>query len=723
MHPLSLPSSSPFGKQNLYDTVSLRTFSQPQTEPQIRKTVNRFVQASAQAISEGLQVLVAAGAVKSLPRQRYIAKQTLHLDQGHVDYVHPDYAYIVLETHQGEKSCGDVRIRTSHLRGAVHLDTVQILWADSKRGAGRVGVVLRVSRCPGNVLVGSVERRSKGLVFVPDGRRWHVPIRLDPHRSKGVKPQDKAACKLHPWHDKTPQPFAFVSHVLGPAGTHEAEMNALLLAFDLPDSFPKEALLEAECISPLVDEGRLLKQRRDMRDRLTCTIDPHDAQDFDDALSYRRISDHRYEIGVHIADVSHYVPEGSELDKEAFTRGVSVYLVDRVIPMLPEKLANDLCSLRPHVPRLAFSAVFEMDEAGKVYKQWFGETLIRSDRRFTYEEAQEVLNRPQGPFGEALGVLQTLSASLRKKRFAKGAVDIHAPEVEVRLNDQGDPVHIGRKKVLEAHQLIEEWMLVTGRHVAEWMSARIKCDENAAFVYRVHDAPDPEKMTYFLNVAKHLGYQPKTQKNNAKVEVFNGIRQAFQGASSQHILQMLAVRTMSKAFYSVEPRAHFGLAFRHYTHFTSPIRRYADLVSHRLLKRCLAGQSSIDPSILESCCRQTSERERIAAEAERASIKHKQVVWMQRWEGKTVQGLITSVCSWGLYVELEMCCCEGMVRFSSMRDDCYQIDDKGYKAIGRRHRRTYAVGDTITVFIQKCNAAQRTIDLVLAQVPKNRRVS
>ncbi|MEL6412866.1 MAG: VacB/RNase II family 3'-5' exoribonuclease, partial [Bacteroidota bacterium] len=419
-----------------------------------------------------------------------------------------------------------------------------------------------------------------------------------------------------------------------------------------------------------------------------------------------------YEVGVHIADVSHYVSEGSLLDHEALERGTSVYLVDRTIPMLPEKLSNELCSLRPHEDKLAFSAVFELDAQGKVHQQWFGETIIHSNKRFTYEEAQHNIDQQQGDYYQELTTLNQLAQQLRQARFQKGAISIETTEVKFQLDEHGKPLSVVPKVRQDTHKLVEEFMLLANQQVATRIAHMQPGRKRPLFVYRTHDNPDPEKLADFLLFAKQLGYKaPTSSKYPARS--LNTVATAVEGTAAAHILQTLAIRTMAKALYTTEAKPHFGLAFQHYTHFTSPIRRYPDIMVHRLLKQYLQGATPTAAHTYEKKCQHASERERIAASAERASIRYKQVELMQTLKGKVLEGIISSITEWGIYVELLANQCEGMVRLADLQDDYYEVDSRGFQVVGKRSNKTYRLGNHIQVRIKACDLTQRTVDLEL----------
>ncbi|MDH5400532.1 MAG: VacB/RNase II family 3'-5' exoribonuclease, partial [Cyclobacteriaceae bacterium] len=454
-----------------------------------------------------------------------------------------------------------------------------------------------------------------------------------------------------------------------------------------------------------------VKKRRDFRTVTTFTIDPEDAKDFDDALSFRLLDNGNYEIGVHIADVTHYVRPETELDEEAFERATSVYLVDRTVPMLPERLSNELCSLRPNEDKLTFSAVFEMNDRAEVVNTWLGRTIIHSDRRFSYEAAQEVIETGEGDFANEIITLNGLAKQLKKDRFAHGAINFETTEVRFRLDDKGKPVEVIPRIRKDAHKLIEEFMLLANRSVATFVYDKKKGKNKDTFVYRVHDNPDPEKISDFAQFAAKFGHKLNGQEGSISKWI-NQLMGEIAGQPEEHVLQTLAIRSMAKAIYTTEEKGHFGLAFRHYTHFTSPIRRYPDMMVHRLLQHYLDEGKSPDREEYEEQCTHSSNREKRAADAERASIKYKQVEFMASAEDRDYAGIISGVTEWGIYVEINETKCEGMVRLADLKDDYYEFDEKNYRIFGRSKGKVYTLGADVTVRVKNTDIDKRIIDLV-----------
>ncbi|MEL6606796.1 MAG: ribonuclease R [Bacteroidota bacterium] len=633
------------------------------------------------------------------------ANRAQSLVTGRVDHVSPAYAYIVPQ--DGDQP--DIWVREENLLGALHKDIVQVkihLQNKTGRVTGRVVAIVERNAAP---IVGRLVHRGKVSFVIPDGRRMHHEIVVRPEELKGAQNDDKVIVKITDWPNGSQEPSGVIQEVLGPAGTHEVEMHAIMAEFGLPTRFPDPVMVEANAIPTAIPKSELAR-RKDLRVVPTMTIDPEDAKDFDDALSLRKLSNGHYEVGVHIADASYYVPEGGLLDQEALERGTSVYLVDRTVSMLPEKLSNELCSLRPQEDKLTFSAIFELDSRGKVHKEWIGESIIHSDKRFTYEEAQQIITNQSGLFCEELTLFNQLAKQLRAQRFRQGAINFETPEVRFELDEQGKPLRIVPKVRQDTHKLVEEFMLLANTRVATRVAKMQPGKNRPTFIYRTHDHPDPDKLNDFWLFVKQLGYaiNPKQQ---SVPQAINTVTTAVEGQVAENIVQSLAIRTMAKALYTTEAKGHFGLAFQHYTHFTSPIRRYPDIMVHRLLKQYLQGNFQADARAYEAQCRHASEREKVAADAERASVRYKQVEWMQALQGQVLDGVISGVTEWGLYVELTDNFAEGMVRLADMTDDYYMLDEKGFKVVGRRSKKTYRLSDQVRVRVKDCDLTRRTVSL------------
>lgn len=651
------------------------------------------------------------GKIKQLSNGNYASNRKMKEITGIVDHVSSRFAYVRI----GEDR-PDVFIKTSDLGSAVDGDTVKITIFPTRHGEHPEGKVVEVVKRNRTRFVGKLELSRNYAFVVPDFRKIHRDFFIYPEHIQGAKTGDKVVVEVTAWAEGDKSPEAKVVEILGKAGENEAEIHSIMAEFGLPFRFSE--IVERE--SKKIDEGitkEELKKRRDFRDITTFTIDPVDAKDFDDALSFRKLDNGHYEIGVHIADVTHYVKPDTALDKEALDRATSVYLVDRTIPMLPERLSNQLCSLRPNEDKLTFSAVFELDKKAKIINEWFGRTIIHSDKRFTYEEAQQVLETGDGPFADELMILNDLAKKLRKERFSKGAVNFETTEVKFKLDEKGRPLAVIPKVRKDAHKLIEEFMLLANKQVATFVHSMKKGKEKNTYVYRIHDFPDPEKVKDFAVFARQFGHKMNVEESSIAGSL-NKLMSEIEGKPEQNILEQIAIRTMAKAKYSTEEKGHFGLAFKHYTHFTSPIRRYPDMISHRLLQHYLQGGKSANKADYEEKCVHSSEREKRAADAERASIKYKQVEFMTYAEDKEYEGLISGVTEWGIYVEIIETKCEGMVRLADLADDYYEYDEKNYRVIGKRRGKIYRLGDKIKVRVKKTDIDRRLIDLVFVEMNK-----
>lgn len=624
--------------------------------------------------------------------------------EGTVDHVNRRFAYIVCEGLEE-----DIWVKTEDLNNAIDGDRVAVrIKRGGRHGSRPEGVVTRIVSRGRNEFVGKIEVLPNYAFVVPDNRKIYIDIFVYPEKTGKAKTNDKVLVKIKDWHGgKAKSPIGQVTDVLGQAGENEAEIHSIMAEFGLPFRFPKNVDNEAQKIPTEISDTEI-KKRRDMRGVTTFTIDPEDAKDFDDAISVEYLKNGNYEIGVHIADVSHYVEEESILDEEAVNRATSVYLVDRTIPMLPEKLSNGVCSLRPKEEKLTFSAVFEITPKAEIKSEWFGRTVTYSDRRFTYEEAQERIENAEGDFHEEINLLNGLAKLLKEKRFRKGAIQFETVEVKFKLDEKGKPLGIFPKERKDAHKLVEEFMLLANKKVAEFVFKKHKGADT--FVYRTHDDPDPEKLDTFAKFAAKFGHRMKIGQHNIS-DSLNNLMDDILGKPEQNVLESLAIRTMSKAIYTTEPKGHFGLAFPHYTHFTSPIRRYPDVMVHRLLQHYLDGGKSPASEPYDEMCRHSSEREKRAADAERASIKFKQVEFMEMAEKRPFAGIISGVTEWGIFVEMTETKCEGMVRASSLTDDFYEFDEKNFRMIGKRNKRMFTLGDQVTVMVIDTDIDRRTIDL------------
>lgn len=672
---------------------------------QIARAVPAGNKAGNEALFAALEKLENTGKIKHLPNGNYVSSRKGKSLTGRVDHVHPRFAYIVTGI-EGQK---DIYVKTRDLDTALHGDTVEVELLTRQSGESPEGKVVNIVQRARNRFVGRLELSKNYAFVVPDFKKIYQDFFIYPENTNHAQANDKVVIEVTRWGDGDRSPEARVIEILGKTGENEAEIHSIMAEFDLPFRFPEPVLQASEAIAEGITPEEI-ERRRDFRGVPTFTIDPEDAKDFDDAISFRTLGNGRYEVGVHIADVTHYVRPGTVLEEEAFNRATSVYLVDRTVPMLPERLSNHLCSLRPHEEKLTFSAVFEMDAKAKIHQTWYGRTVIYSNHRFTYEQAQEVIETASGPFADELKILNGLHHQLRTARYKKGAVNFETSEVKFKLDEHGKPLAVVPKVRKDAHKLIEEFMLLANRGVATFIFNRKQKGQPDTFVYRTHDAPDYEKVSDFARFASQFGHKLLINEQ-ALSKSLNKLMDDIEGRPEQNVLQSLAVRTMAKAKYTTEPKGHFGLAFEHYTHFTSPIRRYPDMLVHRLLQHYLADGKSVNPREYEEKCIHASEREKRAADAERASIKYKQVEFMSMQADKPCRGLISGVTDFGIFVEIIDTKCEGMVRLADLKDDFYEYDERAYRVIGRRRKKIYQLGDEVTVRVKKCDVDRRLIDL------------
>ncbi len=661
------------------------------------------------------------GRLTRLPDGNYQANADAGVLEGVVDHVNAKFAFVAIA---GGTRDTDIWVPTEDLGGAIDGDKVKVMpFSDSRNRSQRrtEGKVTQIIERGRTELVGTIELWETYGFVTPDSRKLYEEIYIKKDHLGAAKNGEKVIVKLtqYPTGGKTRFEGEVIT-VLGKAGDHNTEMHAILAEFGLPIDFPKEVEQEAEAI-PTKILKKDLKHRRDFRDITTFTIDPVDAKDFDDALSVQLLDNGNYEIGIHIADVTHYVLPGSLLEDEAYKRATSVYLVDRVVPMLPEALSNNLCSLRPNEDKMTFSAVFELDSNAKLINEWFGRTIIHSDRRFSYEEAQDILNVGAGDFITELQLLNELAYKLRDERFKHGAINFETVEVKFKLDENGVPLGVFPKIRQDTNKLIEEFMLLANKRVAEFVHSKSPKGLENTMVYRVHEGPNEDKLQAFSDFAGRLGFKLKLGNPKQLSNSFNQFMDSIEGKPEQNMLQQLAVRTMSKARYSTEDLGHFGLAFARYSHFTSPIRRYPDMMAHRLLQHYLDGGRPADKESLEDRCKHSSDREKMASDAERASIKYKQVEFMSRVDPeKAFAGIISGVTEFGIFVEITENSCEGLVRMSDLNDDFYEFDKENYRIVGQRHKKMFTFGDSVTVKIKETNLGRRSMDFWLVDSLGNR---
>ena len=639
--------------------------------------------------------------------------------EGTIDMKQGGKAYVIPQ----EEGREDIQIAPNNTHHALHGDTVRVLMFPQRKMHKPEGQVVEILKRARTRFVGVLQKQERFAFMVSDSRTMNVDIFIHTDDLGGAEDGEKVLVEMTDWPERMNNPVGKVVKRLGKPGDNNVEMQSILAEYDFPLDFPSDVEAEAKKIRKPTKKD--YEGRRDFRDVTTFTIDPADAKDFDDALSYRVLPNGNIEVGVHIADVSHYVKPGSAIDREAYERGTSVYLVDRTIPMLPEKLCNEVCSLRQDEDKLCFSVVMEMDGKAKVLKRWMGKTVIRSDRRMAYEEAQEIIESGQSVdvVGEAILKLHELATILRNQRYKDGAINFESQEVKFQLDENAKPIGVYIKESKEANWLIEEFMLLANRTVAEFVGkpsgksgkSGISGSPARTFVYRVHDEPNPEKLNTFVEFVAKLGFSMKVGSRKALAESYNRLFQNIAGRGEENMIDTIAIRTMSKAYYSTENIGHYGLAFRYYTHFTSPIRRYPDLMVHRLLDLYLHNGASVNADEYEDYCRHCSVMEKKAADAERTSVKYKQAEYLADKLGQVFPALISGVSKWGIYAEIEDNKCEGMIPIGSLKDDYYMLDEDNYQVIGRRHGRCYKLGYPVHIRVRRVDLLKKQIDFDLVE--------
>ena len=626
---------------------------------------------------------------------------------GKVDLTAKGSAYII-----SDDIDKDVYVAQKNLHHALHDDIVKVYVFGRKKRNHVEGEVVEIIKRNRELFVGVIEVSNNFAFLIPEKNKMPFDIFIPLERLNNAKTGQKAIVKIVDWPEHHKNPIGEVVEALGMPGDNEVEMHAILAEFGLPYEYPKKVLDAAEKIESEISAEEI-KKRRDFREITTFTIDPFDAKDFDDALSYQVLANGNIEVGIHIADVTHYIRPNTILEKEAYERATSIYLVDRVVPMLPERLSNGICSLRPNEEKLCFSAVFELDEKAQIRNAWYGKTIIESDKRFTYEEAQEIIETGEGELNEEILKLNDLAKKLRAKRFAKGSIAFERSEVKFQLDENANPIGVYLKENKASNQLVEEFMLLANKKVAEFIGKPDGKKDLKTFVYRVHDEPNKDKLNAFAFFIKRFGYSVQLQSKKKISESINGLLSDVQGKQEQTVVETLAIRTMAKAEYSTRNLGHYGLSFDYYSHFTSPIRRYPDMMVHRMLEHYLAGGGSFNQETYEGMCKHASDMEQLAANAERASIKYKQVEFMKDNVGKEFEGVISGVTQWGIYVEIIENKCEGMVPVRSISDDFYEYDEAEFALIGERTRNRFTMGDTVRIKVVRANLMKKQLDFEL----------
>ncbi len=672
-------------------------------------------------IIKKLAQLAAKKEIKETDRGKFTIEENKNYYTGVLDLTTKGYGYVMVE-----EFADDIFIAQKDLNSAFDGDTVEIYVYNRRRRKRSEGEITRIVKRKRTEFVGTLQQKKDFGFVVIDDKSMYTDFFVSGNKLNGAENGDKVVVEFEEWPEKADSPFGRITRVLGTPGEHHTEIHSILAQYGLPHDFPEEVEDYANKIDTSINQEEINK-RRDMRDVLTFTIDPKDAKDFDDALSFQKLENGNYEIGIHIADVSHYLQPGTILDDEAYERATSVYLVDRVVPMLPEILSNNACSLRPNEEKFTFSAIFEIDDNAQVKDQWFGRTVTYSDERFAYEEAQHIIETGtgtipddvsirkhaysvRGALVEAVVTLYRLAKKMRSRRMRDGAISFDKVEVKFNLNEENEPVGVFFKTAKDANKLIEEFMLLANRKVAEFIG---KQSPKKTFVYRCHDEPDDQKLAALQTIVGRFGHSLNLKDRSTTTSSLNKLLEDVKGRKEQNMVDTLAIRTMSKAYYGTENIGHYGLAFDYYTHFTSPIRRYPDVMVHRLLQHYLDGAKSASEEEYEDKCHHSSEMENLATNAERDSIKYMQVKFMQDHENEEFLGVISGVTEWGIFVEIVENKCEGMIRLRDMNDDHYEYNPDEFSVVGKRTGQSYTLGDEVYVKVKNADLVRRHLDFTL----------
>lgn len=699
---------NPHSKLPLKEQI-LKTFNKHSSKTLNYKQIAGYLKISDPDRRNKIALILDELAFKETIIERSFGKYALNIVEelltGEVAAISSGSAFVIVDDQEE-----DVFVHANNLNQALHGDTVKVrvIPGGRKKMEGQVIEIVHRNKTQ---FIGRLEISAKYAFFIADSQKMNVDFFIPLAKLKGAKEGQKVIAEIADWPKNAKNPFGRIVKVLGDAADNDVVMNSIMFEYELPMEFPAHVEKEADKI-PVQPHKAEIAKRRDFRDITTFTIDPHDAKDFDDALSIKKLDNGNYEIGIHIADVSHYVPEGSILDEEAYNRATSVYLVDRVIPMLPEKLSNGVCSLRPQEEKFCFSAVFEMNENAQVLNEWYGRTTIYSDKRFAYEDAQAIIEGGNGPLKKEILLLDDLAKKLRSGRLKKGGLTFDRVEVKFHLDKKGAPTGVYFKESKDANKLIEEFMLLANRKVASFIGKKAK---PKTFIYRIHDKPSPEKFDQFANFVTKFGHFIKSNNESEIAQSISKLLDDAKGKKESNLLETLAIRTMAKAEYSTENIGHYGLGFSHYSHFTSPIRRYPDVMLHRLLQKYLDGEKSANANEQEEMCIHSSKQEKLAAQAERDSIKYKQVEFMMNKVGEEYEALISGVTEWGMYAEITENLCEGMISTRTLTDDFYTFDADNFCLIGKKYGEKFQIGDKIVIEIKNADLVKRQLDYLFVK--------